>query len=374
MQAYTRFARVYDTFMDNVPYDEWTSYLVSLLKEYKIEDGVVLELGCGTGNITRLLADYGYDMIGIDNSYEMLEIARDREYEDDYYEDSQEYEDDDEDIIGYEEDDNCSDIIKHEFDNNSEANLNLENKNRVDVHNDSHGAEHGNDFLKNDNRILLGLNSNSDSTTTFEDDLGDELNNYDEGYEEEEDGNSSRILYLEQDMREFELFGTVKAIVSICDSMNYITNEEDLLKVFTLANNYLDKGGIFIFDMNTEYKYKHILADNTIAENRDDCSFIWENYYDEEKQLNEYNVTIYVSATDELDEVKNSDSVNLFERFVETHYQKAYSIEKVKELIVKAGLEFIAVYDAFTQNEPNETSERVYFIAREKEQKGKKYL
>ncbi len=360
MQAYTRFASVYDTFMDNVPYEEWTSYLVSLLKEYSIEDGVVLELGCGTGNITRLLKDYGYDMIGIDNSYEMLEIARDREY-DDYYEDALEYEDDE-----------FEDNIEYEDDNNYEDNLNYGNKNKLDVHSNSYGSEHNRDFLKNDNRILTGLNSNSDSTVMLDENSDDNLNNCNEEYEEVDE--VGRILYLEQDMREFELFGTVRAIVSICDSMNYITSEEDLLKVFTLANNYLDKGGIFIFDMNTEYKYKHILADNTIAENRDDCSFIWENYYDEEKQLNEYNVTIYVSATDELDEMKNSEGVNLFERFVETHYQKAYSIEKVKELIVKAGLEFIAVYDAFTHNEPSETSERVYFIAREKEQKGKKYL
>jgi SAM-dependent methyltransferase len=360
MQAYTRFAEVYDTFMDNVPYEEWASYLISLLKEYSIEDGVVLELGCGTGNLTRILAESGYDMIGIDNSYEMLEIARDREYEDDYYEGS----------LDYEEDDFYEDGLEYEADNNYEANLNLQDKNNMGIHINSDGMEPSNSSLKNEDNILSGVNNDSYSPTTFDEDSDSELNNYDEGYGE---GNLSRILYLEQDMRDFELFGTVRAIVSICDSMNYITSEDDLLKVFTLANNYLDKGGMFIFDMNTEYKYKHILADNTIAENRDDCSFIWENYYDEEKQLNEYNVTIYVSATDELDEVKNNDG-RLYERFVETHYQKAYSIEKVKELIIKAGLEFIAVYDAFTHNEPNETSERVYFITKEKEQKGKKYL
>lgn len=366
MQAYTRFAEVYDTFMDNVPYEEWTSYLVSLLKEYRIEDGVVLELGCGTGNATRLLADYGYDMIGIDNSYEMLEIARDREYDDDTFEDTLEYVDGDEDDY-YEN-------SLEEDDNDYEDNLITQDINNMGVHSNSYSLEPNNCALKNEDNISSGVNNDSYSSITFNEDSNVELNNYDEGYEDEEVGPLSKILYLEQDMRDFELFGTVRAIVSICDSMNYITSEEDLLKVFTLANNYLDKGGMFIFDMNTEYKYKHILADNTIAENRDDCSFIWENYYDEEKQLNEYNVTIYVSATDELDEVKNGDLVHLFERFVETHYQKAYSIEKVKELLVKAGLEFIAVYDAFSHNEPSETSERVYFIAKEKEQKGKKYV
>lgn len=363
MQAYTRFAEVYDTFMDNVPYEEWASYLISLLKEYGIEDGVVLELGCGTGNLTRILAESGYDMIGIDNSYEMLEIARDREYEDDYYEGT----------LEDEEDDSYEDSLEYEDDNNYEDNIDLQDKNNISVHSNSQGIDSNCNSIKNEDNIFLGVNNDSYSTITFVEENDLELDNYHEGYEEEEEGNLSRILYLEQDMRDFELFGTVRAIVSICDSMNYITREEDLLKVFTLANNYLDKGGMFIFDMNTEYKYKHILADNTIAENRDDCSFIWENYYDEKTQLNEYNVTIYVSATDELDEVKNNDG-RLYERFVETHYQKAYSIERVKELIIKAGLEFIAVYDAFTHNEPNELSERVYFIAKEKEQIGKKYL
>jgi len=216
------------------------------------------------------------------------------------------------------------------------------------------------------------------------------------------------ILYLQQDMREFELFGTVSAVVSICDSMNYITSEEDLIKVFQLVNNYLDPGGLFIFDLNTEYKYKNLLGDTTIAENREDCSFIWENYYDEENRMNEYNMTIFVKAEEEMEEADmeevdteeaDQEEVNpnmlkgngtdtedtmeedyetaeapLFLRFQETHYQKVYSIPQVEELLGKAGLEFIAVYDAFTHSSPKAASERVYFIAREKYQENKKYI
>ena len=75
MSAYESFARVYDMFMDNIPYKEWCNYLTGLLKEYEVDDGLVLELGCGTGNATRLLSDAGYDMIGVDNSEEMLAEA-----------------------------------------------------------------------------------------------------------------------------------------------------------------------------------------------------------------------------------------------------------------------------------------------------------
>lgn len=246
MEAYTSFAQVYDLFMDNVPYEEWCEYIKSLLKEYKIEDGLVLDLGCGTGKLTRLLEDAGYDMIGIDYSEEMLEIAREHQEED------------------------------------------------------------------------------------------------------------SNILYLLQDMREFELYGTVRAVVSVCDSMNYITEEEDLLQVFRLVNNYLDPKGLFIFDLNTVYKYKELLGETTISENREEGSFIWDNYYEEEEQINEYDLTLFIKEKD-----------NLYRKYEETHFQKAYTLEKVKELLEKAGMEFVAAYDAFTRDAIKEDSERIYVIAKE---------
>ena len=247
MQAYTGFAAVYDTFMDNIPYEEWCEYLTGLLKEQGVTEGLLLDLGCGTGSLTELLADAGYDMIGVDNSEEMLELA-------------------------------------------------LEKK--------------------------------------------------------EQSGKD--ILYLCQDMREFELYGTVAAVVSICDCMNYILEPEDLTEVFRLVNNYLDPGGVFIFDMNTEYKYREIMGDNTIAEDRDDSSFIWDNQYDEEEQINIYDLSIFVR-----------EDGDLFRKYHDTHYQRAYSLEEVKSAIHEAGMEFVAAYDAFTKNPPREDSERIYVIARE---------
>ena len=248
MDAYTSFASVYDTFMDNIPYEEWAEYLVGLLKEYGIHDGLVLDLGCGTGNMTELLATSGYDMIGIDNAEDMLEIAMEKR------------------------------------------------------------VESGHD-----------------------------------------------ILYLLQDMREFELYGTVKAIVSICDSINYITEEDDLLEVFRLVNNYLDPKGIFVFDFNTIYKYSEVLGNQTIAEDRDECSFIWDNYYYEDEQMNEYELSLFI---------KEADS-DLYRKYQETHFQKAYDLETIKGLVEQSGLEYITAYDAFTKNAPHENSERIYVVARE---------
>lgn len=256
MDSYTSFAYVYDKFMDNVPYQQWSVYVTDLLKSFDIEDGLVLDMGCGTGAMTEALADAGYDMIGIDNSEDMLTIAMEK------------------------------------------------------------AADRENP--------------------------GD-------------------ILYLLQDMREFELYGTVRAVVSICDSMNYILEDEDLLEVFKLVNNYLDPKGIFIFDMNTEYKYKRILGNTTIAENRETCSFIWDNYYYEDEQVNEYDLSIFIKD----EETEYQGAGEPFLRFSETHYQRAYDLETVKALIQEAGMEFVAVYDAMTREAPKPDSERIYIIARE---------
>ncbi len=269
MQAYTGFAQVYDKFMDNIPYGEWANYLTGLLQENGVKDGLLLELGCGTGNITEQLAANGYDMIGIDNAEDMLTIAMEK---------------------------------KAEYD---------------------------------------------------------------------EDDKRASILYLLQDMREFELYGTVRAVVSICDSMNYIMSEEDLLKVFRLVNNYLDTRGLFIFDLNTMYKYETLLANNTIAENRDDCSFIWDNYYYKEEGVNEYALSIYV-RDEELEEMCEEEDI--FKRYDETHYQKAYSLETVVRLLKEAGMEFVAAYDAFTHEPVKPDSERIYVVAREQQQANKFYV
>ena len=239
MEAYTSFAEVYDTFMDNVPYEEWADYLEDRLKEYGVKDGLVLELGCGTGSMTELLAEKGYDMIGVDNSEDMLEIAMEKR------------------------------------------------------------IESGHD-----------------------------------------------ILYLLQNMQEFELYGTVRAVVSSCDCINYITDVEELVEVFSLVNNYLDPKGIFIFDFNTKHKYEQI-GERVIAENQDNASFIWENFYYPEECINEYDVTFFLKEENDL-----------YRKVVEEHFQRAYTLEEIKECFVEA-------FDDYSNAPASEKSERICVIARE---------
>ncbi|MCM1088712.1 MAG: class I SAM-dependent methyltransferase [Muribaculaceae bacterium] len=261
MSPYTDFAEVYDTFMDATPYQEWCAFLMELLRRYsetpasqenallQQERNSILDLGCGTGTLTGLLAAEGFDMIGIDNSPDMLRIAMEKR----------------------------------------------------------------------------------------------EQQNLD-------------ILYLLQDMREFELYGTVGAVVSVCDSINYLLEEEDILATFFLINNYLYPGGLFLFDFNTVYKYEQVIGDNTIAENREDCSFIWENYYHAEEEINEYDLTVFV---------KNDKKGELFRRFQETHYQRGYRLEQMKALLKKAGMAFVTALDGDTHGEVRKESERIIVVARE---------
>lgn len=283
MEAYTDFAEVYDELMDDTPYEEWCAFLMEIFRRYGVDDvskrqenartdtnvtnknfenpldaygesaednlwqerNTVLDLGCGTGTLTELLARRGYDMIGVDNAEEMLRIAMEK-------------------------------------------------------------------------RERSGLD----------------------------------ILYLLQDMRELELYGTVGTVVSVCDSLNYLLDEEDIVRTFERVNNYLYPQGIFIFDFNTVYKYAVVIGDATIAENREDCSFIWENYYHAEREINEYDLTVFVAEG------------TLFRRFQEVHYQRGYRLEQIKALLTRAGLEFLEALDADTHGRVTKESERIYVVAR----------
>lgn len=248
MEAYTDFASVYDKFMDETPYQEWCENIIRELERNGIKDGLVCELGCGTGSMTELLAARGYDMIGVDYAQEMLNIA-------------------------------C----------------------------------------------------------------------------EKRDKSGLDILYLNQDMRAFELYGTVRAVVSVCDSINYLLEDEEVITCFKLVNNYLDPAGIFFFDFNTRYKYETVIGETVIAENREDCSFIWENYFDEAESVNEYDLTVFVKEEN-----------GLFSRFQEVHYQRGYTLEEMKEFVRAAGLAFLRAYDADTLGEVTPRSERIYCVVMEK--------
>jgi SAM-dependent methyltransferase len=185
----------------------------------------------------------------------------------------------------------------------------------------------------------------------------------DKMYECAQEDEEINIFYTCQDMRDFELYGTVAAFVSVCDSMNYITDYRDLVKVFKNVNNYLDKQGIFIFDLKTDYFYRHSLGNNSFKQERAEGTLIWNNTYDESTHLNSYDICIDIP--DEEDEV--------YDEISEHHVQRAYSLDEIRQALSEAGMEFIGAKKAFTDEEPDSETERIYVIAREGYQAGKKY-
>lgn len=249
MEIYGDFAKVYDEFMQDVPYIQWGRHIEKIWDKYNISPKLIAELGCGTGELTNYFAKKDIDVIGIDNSDQMLSIA-----------------------------------------NNKSVAQSLE------------------------------------------------------------------VLYLLQDMQEFELYGTVDSIYSTCDSLNYLLNKEELLETFKLVNNYLEAGGLFIFDVNTSYKYEEILADNVFAYNADEASYIWENYYYLEDEINEYLVTFFVR-----------EESGKYIKYEEMHYERMYKIDTIKSLLSKANMELLGVFDDYSFEPIKSNTQRATFIAREKE-------
>ena len=161
------------------------------------------------------------------------------------------------------------------------------------------------------------------------------------------------ILYLNQDMCSFELYGTVDFIVSSLDCMNYITDKRDLLKVMKLANNYLNPGGLFIFDINTRHKLENIIGNNTFILENDDVFCSWQNEYDRKRKICDFYLTFFM---------KNGWE---YTRFDEEHSERAYEIEEIKALIENSGMRLLKVYHDLSFQNPAKNSERVFFVVQE---------
>ena len=238
--SYAGFAYIYDELMRDVNYEEIADYICE-----KISGDLVLDLGCGTGNVAMILAQRGYDVIGVDSSFDMLAVAR------------------------------------------------------------------GKCIAKNIDMMLL-----------------------------------------EQEMSNFELYGTVDAVVCIMDSINYILDDGELLHTFKLVWNYLNKGGTFVFDINSAYKIREILGNNVFVHEEDDIFYIWENNYDENTKISEYALTFFVK-----DGAK-------YTRIDEVHYQRAYEVEEILNLLKEAGFYKVETFNGTSENSPDNMSERIFFVTK----------
>ena len=247
MEFYKGFASIYDELMTYTPYKKWGEYIDGILKK-RLPPGekapLILDLACGTGSMTVLLAQKGYDMIGVDMSTDMLATAQQKSFE-----------------AGY------------------------------------------------------------------------------------------NILFLAQDMRKLDLYGTIDAAVCVCDGINYILEQNELSAVFKRVRLFLNPSGVFIFDMNTEYKFKELLGRRSFeSKSKSGTRYELDNNYDEHTRINEYHVLFYPQG-------------KAAEPFMEIHRQRAYAIDDVLQMLTNTGFSKVSVSHEYTNEPPRPDSERVTFVA-----------
>ncbi len=247
MASYGDFAYFYDNLTDNVDYEKRCSYIKGLLAENGVGEGILLDLACGTGTVSLLLSDMGYDVIGVDASEDMLSVAQEKKMES--------------------------------------------------------GAD---------------------------------------------------VIFLCQRMEELDLFGTINACVSTLDSINHVTDEETVREIFRRVSLFMEDKGIFLFDVNTPYKHKCVLGDNTFVYDMDEVYCVWQNSTDE-SLVTTVNLDIFE---------KDEDDEETYYRYSEEFTERAYELDDVKKWLEDVKFEVVGIYEEMTKNSVKADTQRAVFVAR----------
>ena len=181
---------------------------------------------------------------------------------------------------------------------------------------------------------------------------------------------NSNVLFLEQDMRSFELYGTVGAVVCCLDSLNYLLGNGDLVACFRTVHNYLDPGGLFLFDMNTPYKHQNVLGENVFTFEEEDASCVWrnhysaadrgmdifcawQNFYDEKTRVCDFDLSFFEEQPD-----------GSYLRSDEHQQERCYDLEEIRSALATSGMELLGLFSDYRFSAPTGQTERWYFAAR----------
>ena len=247
-KQYGSVAEFYDALNADFDYQAYASYIVGQIRaNEKINSSLVLDLACGTGKMTFLLREHGYDMTGVDISEEMLGVARDI----------------------------C----------------------------------------------------------------------YDKGIDD--------VLLLCQGMQNFELYGTVDACVCCLDSLNYLTKIDDLKKCLSLVHNYLIPDGVFVFDINTPYRFRESYAKNDFILENDASLLAWQSTFNEKSGICKFYLSVFSEGED-----------GRYDRYDEIQTERCYSKRKIEALLRETGFEVISVYGDLNKKVATDTDEKWYFVCR----------
>lgn len=242
MDSYGKFAEIYDKLMTDFDYIRWMEYMEEIFHQYNKKPRNILEMACGSGNLTEQLCKRRYNVMAFDLSEEML--------------------------------------------------------------------------LKAQEKI----------------------------------GRKPNVKFTHQNMTNFKYNQKFDAVLSICDSINYLIKAGEFEKTITNVYNHLENEGIFIFDINSEYKLRNIIGENTFVTDENDVFYVWENEIEDDV------VNFYINFF-----VKNEKGS--YDRFQEVHKEKIYASENIKNLLLKTGFSKVALFDAFTMNEPTQSTERINIVA-----------
>lgn len=246
MGGYGDFAFYYDALTDNVGYEERCDYICSLLSENGINKGILLDLACGTGSLSVLLAKKGFEVVGVDASEDMLSIAQSKLYE-----------------------------------------------------------------------------------------------------------TGTDAIFLCQKMQELDLFGTIDAAVCTLDSINHLTDENDVKETLKRVALFMNDGGIFVFDVNTVYKHKEVLGNNTFVYDMEDVFCVWQNSFDEKD-----------CTTDVCLDIFEKDEDESYVRTTEEFSERGYELEDISAWLSEVRFEVIGIYDELTKNPVNDKTQRAVFVCK----------
>ena len=169
----------------------------------------------------------------------------------------------------------------------------------------------------------------------------------------EKKGMADKILWLCQDMTEFELYGTVDVTVSCLDCINHLESKVDLEKCLALVHNYLIPDGLFIFDINGKAKFENVYSDNSYVMEEDGSVCVWQNYYNRKSGVCDFYITLFEECDD-----------GRYERYDDVQRERVYTIRSIKNSLSKCGFEFIGAYDNFDFDPASDDSNRIYIVAR----------
>ncbi len=243
---YGDFARFYDRFTLNVDYPARARYFDTIIQKYNPNAKLLLDLACGTGSLSFELEPFGYDIVAVDNSYEMLSVA-------------------------------------------------AEKRGELD----------------------------------------------------------SGVLFLCQEMADLDLYGTIDATVCALDSVNHITDPQELLEVFQKVSLFSNRGAVFVFDVNTVYKHQSVLGNNSFLFEQDDVFCAWQN------SLQKDGITVDIL----LDFFEKMPENGLYRRYSTDFSERAYEIDDLKQMLTQSGFTVKAVFDEDSFLPLRKDSQRAILVA-----------